>query len=287
MPSPSTASSPPLRGQIASTGGWDHYALVSSGRSRCRRAGRIAFRPDAPVKGALLDLRALYLVPAGTQPKVERPDRPSTPADIAKSILDEKLPRDLREQLVKRAVPDAAAVIRAMTAELTANDAREEYRRIPWIWRVAIAAGRANEGKVLTELLDAALPKKGEPLADWQAVVLGGGVINGLSLEGKWPGERIAELVRDNPELERRWADTLKLAHTMADNEKTAAGTRYDALRIVALDDWTRAEPRLAKHLSRSAHAELQQGAVSGLVDVKDSGCDRAAREVAARIDRQ
>ncbi len=34
----------------------------------------------------------------------------------------------------------------------------------------------------------------------------------------------------------------------MADAEKTPTGTRYDALRIVALDDWKRAEPRLTKY---------------------------------------
>jgi hypothetical protein len=32
--------------------------------------GRITFRPDAPVKNALLDLRTLYLVPVGTKPNV-------------------------------------------------------------------------------------------------------------------------------------------------------------------------------------------------------------------------
>ena len=46
----------------------------------------------------------------------------------------------------------------------------------------------------------------------------------------------------------------------MADNEKVPDGTRYDALRIVALDDWKRAEPRLAKYLAKTANAELQQG---------------------------
>src|SRR5205823_11768795 len=140
----------------------------------------------------------------------------------------------------------AADVIRAMVADRPANDAKEEYRRILWVWRVAIAAGRANDPKVLAGLLELSLPKKGEPLRDWQAVVLGGGVINGLSLEGVWPGKRLAGLVRDNPELERRWAETLKLAHAMADAEKVPAGTRYDALRIVALDSWEAAGPRLA-----------------------------------------
>ena len=173
---------------------------------------------------------------------------------------------------MKQALARAPDVIRAMTADLPANDAKEEYRRIPWIWRVAIAASRGDDAKVLAGLVDVSLPKKGEPLRDWQAVVLGGGVINGLSLEGKWPGKRLAELRRDNPELEKRWAETLKLAHAMADDEKVPTGTRYDALRIVALDDWKDAEPRLTKYLAKTANAELQQGAVSGLVDVEDHG---------------
>jgi hypothetical protein len=157
-----------------------------------------------------------------------------------------------------------------MTADLKTDDAKEEYRRIPWIWRVAVAAGRADDAKVLRALLDASLPRKGEALRDWQAVVVGGGIVNGLGLESKWPGKRIAELIRDNPELEARWAETLKQSHAMADNEKVPAGTRYDALRIVALDDWKRAEPCLTKYLAKDANAELQQGAVSGLVDVED-----------------
>src|SRR5262249_13224972 len=57
-------------------------------------------------------------------------------------------------------------------------------------------------------------------------------------------------------------------------NEKIPTGTRYDALRIVALDNWKDAKPRLTKYLARTAHAELQQGAVSGLVDVEDTGAD-------------
>src|SRR5262249_41327006 len=132
-----------------------------------------------------------------------------------------------------------------------------------------IAAGRANDEKVLRGLIEVSLPKKGEALRDWQAVVLGGGIINGLSLEGKWPGARLTELIRDNPELERCWSEALKLAHSMADDEKVPTGTRYDALRIVALDSWKAALPRLTKYLAKSAHAELQQGAVSGLSDVE------------------
>ena len=79
-------------------------------------------------------------------------------------------------------------------------------------------------------MLDVSLPEKVDTLRDWQAVVLGGGVINGLSLEEVWPGRRIAEFIRDNPELERRWTETLKLAHAMADAEKVPTGARVTTL---------------------------------------------------------
>jgi hypothetical protein len=187
-------------------------------------------------------------------------------------ILQDDLPLPAREDLVKMSVPQAAEVIRAMAADLAAGDAKEEYRRIPWIWRVAIAASRKDEAKAVAALIELSLPRKNEPLRDWQAVVLGGGVINGLSLDGKWPGRRLRELIREQAELKTRWEETLKLSHAMADNAKVPDGTRYDALRIVALDEWMRAEPRLLPYLAKMANAELQQGAVSGLVDVEDVG---------------
>ncbi|MBN9122190.1 MAG: neutral/alkaline non-lysosomal ceramidase N-terminal domain-containing protein [Planctomycetes bacterium] len=276
---------PALRGKVAPTGGWDRYTLVKLGTVRLPAgAGRITFRPDAPVKNALLDLRTLYLVPVGTRPKVTAVgDGPRSPAELAKLILDDSTPKDRRAALVTSAVPHAAEVILAMTADLPAGDTKEEYRRIPWIWRVAVAAGRADDAKVLPGVFDVSLPKRGEALRHWQAVVLGGGVINGLGLEGKRPGPRFAELVRDNPERERRWSECLKHSHAMADDEKVPTGTRYDALRIVALDDWKLAEPRLTKYLAKSANAELQQGAVSGLVDVEGAGS--AALLVAALPD--
>jgi putative membrane-bound dehydrogenase-like protein len=264
---------PTLRGKIATTGGWDQYRLAKIGTVKLPAgASRLTFRPEGPVRGALLDLRTIHLVPVGTQPKAAAAsDKPLPPAELAKAILDDSTPRDRRESLVKQAVPRAGEVIAAMTADLPANDAKEEYRRIPWIWRVAIAAGRANDTKPLAAVLEASLPKKGEKLRDWQAVALGGGIINGLSLEGVWPGKRLAELTRDNPELERRWAESLKQAHAMADNGRIPTGTRYDALRIVALDKWEAARPRLTKYLAKDANAELQQGAVSGLVDVEEA----------------
>jgi putative heme-binding domain-containing protein len=260
-----------LRGKVAGTGGWDRYALTKLGTANLPAGpSRITFRPDGPVRGALIDLRTLYLVPVGAKPTTAAAtsDKPLSPAEVAKAILDPATPAARRESLVKEAIPHAAAVVKAMTADLPEGDAKEEYRRIPWVWRVSIAAGKANDAGVLRALLDVSLPNTGEPLRHWQAVVIGGGVINGLSTEGVWPKPRVAELLSGKPELAKRWAETLKLSHAMADDEKVPHGTRYDALRIVALDDWAKAEPRLVKYLVKTANAELQQGAVSGLVDV-------------------
>ena len=54
----------------------------------------------------------------------------------------------------------------------------------------------------------------------------------------------------------------------MADNEPTFVGTRYDALRMIALDDWMLRREQLVKYLAKGIHDELQMGAISGLSDV-------------------
>ena len=166
-------------------------------------------------------------------------DKPLSPAEVAKLILDDATPKARREALVE----GVGIAGRGGDPGDGRRPARERCEGRVSPHPVGLARRRRRRPGERRESArrscwTLSLPKKGEPLRDWQAVVLGGGVINGLSLEGKWPRQRIAELVRDNPELERRWAETLKLSHAMADNEKTPTGTRYDALRIVALDAW-------------------------------------------------
>jgi putative membrane-bound dehydrogenase-like protein len=58
-----------IRGKVASTKGWDHYQRVKIGTLKLG-AGvtSVTLRPDGPLKGALLDLRTLYLVPEGADP---------------------------------------------------------------------------------------------------------------------------------------------------------------------------------------------------------------------------
>jgi putative membrane-bound dehydrogenase-like protein len=58
-----------LRGKVPATGGWDKYQRQKIGAVKVAAGTqRLTFRPDAPLRGALLDLRAIQLVPEGEKP---------------------------------------------------------------------------------------------------------------------------------------------------------------------------------------------------------------------------
>lgn len=196
-------------------------------------------------------------------------------------ILDDSVSKERREETIARHSADAARLLRQLTDGLT-PETPEELRRIPWIWRVTVAAGKRNETHELGEILDASLPEPDGTLTEWQAVVIGGGVINGIGLAGAWPAERIEAVLKKRPELRPRWQRALDQSVAMAKNEKIIPGTRYDALRMIALLEWTTARPILVQYLNHE-NAELQQGAVSGLGDVQN---DEAARLLIASLAR-
>jgi putative membrane-bound dehydrogenase-like protein len=228
--------------------------LSSTGRSLMPEGLEKEISPQA-----MADLLA-FLASAATQSS-------GTVVELAKLILDDNAPSAKRQAAIADNIGRAAELLQEMTRDLQPGT-KEEYRRIPWIWRVAIAAGKRNDADQLHKLLDVSLPKKDEPLRDWQAVVVGGGVINGISLVGIWPEKRVGELFQGDDALQQRWRRALAQAAAMADNAKVPTGTRYDALRMIALDAWENCGERLAKHLGKEAHAELQMGAVSGLADI-------------------
>src|SRR5262249_53239284 len=59
---------PSLSGQVAGTGGWDRYRRVKVGTLTLARGLRtLTVRPDGPPRGALFDLRIVYLVPRGAE----------------------------------------------------------------------------------------------------------------------------------------------------------------------------------------------------------------------------
>jgi hypothetical protein len=163
---------------------------------------------------------------------------------------------------------DAGALITAMVKDLEPGTP-EEYVRIPWIWRAAVAAGRRNQTAEMKSLLAASLPRAGEPLRDWQAVVIGGGVVHGISLTGAWPGDRLKELLRGENDLSARWKRVPDLAVAMAADERVKTGTRYDALRILGVESWKKRGATLTKYLGAGVHAEVQSGAIGALNDMK------------------
>lgn len=272
---------PVLRGVVVSTGGWSNYRLLKVGTVELS-GGRsyLSVRDDGERKhSALLDLRGVYLVPVGSQPASSSTtplvaatktavESPQTAAEIARMLLDDSRPNDARQKLIAEHPQQAAEIIAAMVASLP-RDTKEEYRRIPWIWRVAIACGKQNQMEELREVLNVSMPLGGQPLRDWQAVVIGGGIINGVSQAGEWPKPRIEAAIKVEGLLVARWLRTVELAAAMADDEQIPTGTRYDALRMVAMGPWDLRGAQLRKYLAPAIHAELQMGAVSGTADVQ------------------
>ena len=197
---------------------------------------------------------------------IARAEEQVDPATIAAQLLDDSRSQDERKQLVIDHREIALDLVRALTDGLERG--KEEYRRIPWIWRVAIDAAKRNEGTQARDILVFALPKQDEPLRDWQSVVIGGGIINGLSQKDIWPREHILELIDEDPALQPRWDRVLVRAGWMADDEEVPNGTRYDALRILGCGEWEPHGLQLLRYLADGIDDELQMGAVSGLVDI-------------------
>jgi putative membrane-bound dehydrogenase-like protein len=271
----------PIRGIVNATGGWDRFHQVKVGTVELD-SGRlvITVRPDGPLtKRSLFDLRELRLVPAGRQPMfaVSSPKDtplPASAARIAEFLLDNSQSIERRQKVIDLRPGVGPAIVAQLVTDLKPDDEKEEYRRIPWIWRVALTVGKRNDGGEIRDLLNVSLPHREQPLRDWQAVVVGGGVINGLSQINQWPNQRIGEVLSGASAIAGRWSRTLQLAAEMADNTRVRSGTRYDALRMIALAGWDKSGQQLLRYLADGVSDELQMGAVSGLSDIRSGGSE-------------
>lgn len=200
-----------------------------------------------------------------------------TAREAARTILDPQTSDERRAAIMAEWRTQAADVVRAMVEDLQpelSQDPKEseveEYRRIPHVWKLAIDAVRDPSTQVIQvrELTLCATPANGEPLRDWQAVVLGGAVINGLSGNGEWPSVAIQESLSNRPEDLERFERAIELAKTMATDPRVRTGTRYDAIRMLALRPPAEAVPLVATFLQPGTDDELQMGAVSALSDI-------------------
>lgn len=270
-----------LKAKVESTGGWDRYQLQMLGNVTIPE-GEFEFkmRPAVAPRGALADLRALHLVELDGVPLArgmvhEDPVAqtiPKSPDQLAAFILNDSIPESLREAAIAENIKRAHKLLPLLVEGLpTTPGSDEEYRRIPWIWRLAIATGKTGDPQEIRQLLKVSLPEIDQSLQHWQAVVLGGGLVNGISLSNRWPQAEIQKSLDIQPDLNPAWSHALQQAALMTTAESIPPGTRYDALRMVALLDWSVAAPLLEKHLSKDSHPELQMGAVSGLSDVPET----------------
>ncbi len=233
-----------------------------------RNTGRSMMPEGLEKELSLQDFADVFALITGRTESGETPSL--APEMIVQKILDDSLSLEERRGYLKRNLSKPAALIQQMTLDLTGNDSTEESRRIPWIWRVAIAAGEKNDTEELRRILRVSLPAVGSSMKNWQAVVLGGGLVNGISKSGDWPHERIAELIGNDTDLRGRWQHALNQAFEMSHQSSVPKGTRYDALRMAAMTGWARSGKLLLQFLTNPKQAELQMGAVSGLVDLPD-----------------
>jgi hypothetical protein len=245
--------SPPLPLTVPSTAGYDQYQVVHVGRTHLAEGVcRLSLRPDGPLATPnLMDLRGVYLAPDGKP--IERAEQGDAPSDGE----------------------DAATHIAHLLDGLAVGT-KAEYDRIPSIWEQAIAAGKRNEPAELVRVLDLCLPDENEPLADWQAVVLGGGLVNGVSQAGDWPRERFSQLLEKRPHLATRWTHAVERASAMADDSATPTGTRYDALRMLGVLDLEHGGEQLLRYLGTQSDQELEMGAVSAVGDIDSSASIQA-----------
>lgn len=186
------------------------------------------------------------------------------PDRIAQRLLNENIPQKERAETAREHVEKAADLLVAL-ADGMEPGTEEEYRRIPWLWRVSRAAGESNDPEVIREVLSVSMPKQGGPLHDWQAVVVGGGIVNGLYVANEWPRERVDEILTGYEDLADRFQRTVDLSADMADDETVPDPTRFDALLLIGTSSWDEASQQLIHYLRDPSEEELQTGAVLGL----------------------
>ena len=258
--------------KVPSTGpDWSNYQQLKIASLKIPAGeSTLTVRPEGAPTNALLDLRTVYLTTAGTPPVLVakgQTDVPQSPGELVRAMENGTGDKALIQKLLEQRSDWAADMLQDMTNGLA--EGKEEYKAIPLIWRVAIAQGKKGDPATLKAILRVSLPTLEADMRDWQAVVVGGGLINGSTLAGRWPHKEYGELLAREPDLRKRWDRAIALSFAMADNPKVNTGTRYDALRMVALSgDRTKALETLTRYLKPGTDDELVMGAVSGLGDI-------------------
>ncbi len=189
-------------------------------------------------------------------------------AEIASMLLNNNIEEKKRRDLIDEYPCLASEILTELIRDLE-SETREETKRIPWIFRVTVAAGERNTDSELLEILEISLPKPGEKLLNWQTVVLGGGIVNGISRQGIWPKSRIHDILQADHILSERWKYAIEKSYQIAANPEVPNPWRYDALRILAMDSPEKSIPELQSYLDPDLDDHLHMGAISGLSDIQ------------------
>lgn len=226
----------------------------------------LRFVPSAAALAALL---AACSPPASSPGGASAPSVTAAQSSAAAALTQQILRDSAVTAAQKRALiegrPDlGVALLQELSRGMTPGTP-EEYVRIPWLWRTALTAASRNDAQEIRQILDFSLPRGNEPLRDWQAVVVGGGLIDGLSRVNQWPSERLAEIMAGDAGLRARYQRALDLASPMSDDASVPNPTRFDALIMVGMQPWERVGPQLQRYLAAGVEDELQRGAVIGL----------------------
>ncbi len=212
----------------------------------------------------------LFLLVAACNNESQRSDADTEAraVEIANQLLDDDIEAEQRRDLVEQNLDMAPQILTELVRNLeTGTD--EEARRIPWIWRVTIAVGSQSNSEEIRQIMDISLPELNAPLLNWQGVVLGGGIVNGISRQNEWPKSRIDDILNSHENLQARWQRAIELSYEMAKDPEVPYPWRYDALRMIAMDLKDQSIPELTAYLDPELDNHLHMGAISGLADIR------------------
>ena len=202
-------------------------------------------------------------IPA-TQPE------PSSALQIAESILREPK-ADLERFAVIEKNPELAVdVLTILVTSVKSASGEQTDKLVDTMWRIALLIGQQNNAGQVLRVLDVVLPQSADAIADWQIVVMGSGIIEGISKQTDWPKRRIDEILKEDKLLLKNWKKCLQKAGRKASDASNSTRIRYDALRIVAFDRWDNVEPLLREFTAKRANKELQTAAVKALAIIED-----------------
>jgi putative membrane-bound dehydrogenase-like protein len=255
---------------IAQTGQWSAYRSLKIGTVELDAAEhRMVLQAGSPLRGPLLDLRAIHLIPSGKEWSLpgNESELPVGVAEAAEQLLAEGLDPSQRQRIIDRFWPKADQIVQRWSKQQPWS-AEDQVRWIPTIWMLTNRACKSGDQELARRVLDAAIPTVDGAIEDWRVVVLGGAVVGGLSDSITWPRPIIEGWMKSDPQMLARWQRVLRFSIEKAADERTSTGTRYDALRLVGMLPDEQAIAALQPYWDRGVHEELRMGAISAASDI-------------------